>query len=266
MKMYQIDSFTDEIFAGNPAAVCLLEDGWLQEETMQKIAAENNLSETAFVCLKDMYIRWFTPVAEVGLCGHATLAAAHALFFHEGISQQELVLNSKTGKLKVSKDEQDKNLLCLDFPKDTIKQITFEDKLDCFNFKPKEVWQGREEYVLVFETEEEVKNAVCNLEKAKNIDLSGFIITAWSGRKENNEDIDYVLRYFSPKYGIDEDPVTGSAQTLLVPYWQQKTNKTTFNVRQISARGGKLMCRDAGERVLIAGKAVTFFEGKVVTC
>ena len=260
MRLYQIDSFTDQLFSGNPAGVCILDDLWLSEELMQRIAMEMNLSETAFVRHgkgDGMEIRWFTPVDEVDLCGHATLAAAHALFRHENVTDKVLTFQSRRGVLKVY-DEGD--TLVLDFPRDHIYPIEFTDHLDCFNEKPKEAWRGTEEYLLVFESQEQVERAVCNLEKATQIDLAGFIITAPS----DVMGIDFVSRYFSPKYGIDEDPVTGSAHTLLVPYWQEVTGQDTFHARQLSKRGGKLFCKAKGDRVMIGGRAVTFFVGEML--
>jgi len=257
MRLYQIDSFTDNLFSGNPAGVCLLDGEWLPEEVMQQIAMEMNLSETAFVRRNPLEIRWFTPVAEVDLCGHATLAAAHALFAHEHVQEKELVFQSRRGVLRVSYDD---GLLTLDFPRDTIYPVEFTEQLDCFPEKPKAAWRGTEEYLLIFETEEQIERAVCNLEKAAQIDLCGFIITAPSSR----EGVDFVSRYFSPKYGIDEDPVTGSAHTLLVPYWQGVTGRDTFHAMQISKRGGKLTCRAEGDRIKIGGQAVTFFAGELL--
>jgi len=259
MKLYQIDSFTDELFSGNPAGVCLVYDTWPSEELMQNIAMENNLSETAFVLKTGdkMCIRWFTPTAEVGLCGHATLAAAHALFEHENFQEKELKFESKRGILGVSYED---GLLTLDFPRDTVYKIDLEDQVDCFQFKPKEVWRGTDEYILIFQDESQVENAICDLEKAARIDLSGLIITAASTRPG----IDFVSRYFTPKYGINEDPVTGSTHTLLTPYWQGVTGKDEFHALQISKRGGKLYCRAQGERVKIGGKAVTFFVAEII--
>jgi len=259
MKFYQVDAFADRLFSGNPAGVCLLEDEWLTDAVMQNIAMENNLSETAFVLLNEMAIRWFTPIAEVDLCGHATLAAAHVLFRHEKIAKKEIVFQSCKGKgpLKVSYENE---LLTLDFPQDAIQKIRFEEKLDCFQFIPKEVWRGSEEYLLVFEHEDQVKEAICNLEKAAQIDLSGFIITA----KSDQVGIDFVSRYFSPKYGLDEDPVTGSAHTLLVPYWEEVLSKDTFVAVQVSKRGGKLFCKSEGDRVKIRGSAITFIVGEIL--
>jgi predicted PhzF superfamily epimerase YddE/YHI9 len=259
VKFYQIDSFADTLFSGNPAGVCLLYDAWLPDDVMQNIAMKNNLSETAFVYCNargDRAIRWFTPAAEVDLCGHATLAAAHALFVHENVTEKELIFESRRGILKVAYED---DLLVLDFPRDNIHQIEFEDRLDCFQFMPKETWRGTGEYLLVFEEDAQIKNAVCNLEKASKIDLDGFIITA----KSKQSGIDFVSRYFSPKFGLNEDPVTGSAHTLLVPYWQGVTGLTSFHARQISKRGGDLFCRAEGSRIKIGGKAITFFAGEL---
>ncbi|MCL2375907.1 MAG: PhzF family phenazine biosynthesis protein [Defluviitaleaceae bacterium] len=258
MKFYQVDSFTDELFRGNPAGICLLQGGWPSDALMQNIAAENNLSETAFVIKTgdEFGIRWFTPTVEVPLCGHATLAAAHVLFVHEGY-EGSLTFKSVDHTLKVTREDE---MLVLDFPMDKIWQIGAEDVPQCFNFTPKEVWRGTEEYLLVFEDEMQVKNAVCDLKKASNIDLSGFIITAPSDR----DDLDFVSRYFGPKIGIDEDPVTGSAHTLLVPYWQKVLGKDKFCAAQLSARGGRLICRAEGDRVKIGGKAVTYLIGEII--
>jgi len=259
MKFYQVDAFTDRLFAGNPAGVCLLEGEWLTDAVMQSIAMENNLSETAFVLLNEMAIRWFTPIAEVELCGHATLAAAHVLFRHEKIAEKEIVFQSCMGKgqLKVSYENE---VLTLDFPQDRIKKIQFEEELDCFQFTPKEVWRGSGEYLLIFENEDQVREAICNLEKAAKIDLCGFIITA----KSDQEGIDFVSRYFSPKFGLDEDPVTGSAHTLLVPYWEKVLKKESFVAVQASKRGGKLFCKSEDDRVKISGSAITFLVGEIL--
>ena len=259
MKFYQVDSFTDKLFKGNPAGVCLVDGQWPQEILMQSIAAENNLSETAFVQKngQEWNIRWFAPLAEVDLCGHATLAAAHVLFNHENVNVQRLHFNSKRGNLFVEKDAS--GLLILDFPKDNILQINLSEEIDCFNFTPKQVWRGTEEYMLIAENAAQVRDAVCDLEKASKIDLSGFIITA-----EGDSGFDFVSRYFCPKFGINEDPVTGSAHTLLVPYWQGVLNKNTFEAYQASARGGRLSCSTDGERVKIGGRAITFLQGEIL--
>jgi len=257
MKFYQIDSFTDTLFSGNPAAVCILKDKWPGETIMQNIAAENNLSETAFVLDVDgrLEIRWFTPTTEVPLCGHATLAAAHVLFEHEGY-QGGLTFHSANYALKVAYEGE---LLTLDFPVAKIWKVDFKEQLNCFNAIPNEVWRSEDEYLLIFDSRHDVENAVCNLEKAARIDLLGIIITA----QADEDNIDFVSRYFGPKIGIDEDPVTGSAYTLLVPYWSRVMGKENFNAVQLSKRRGKLFCRLADNRVKIGGKAVTYAVGEI---
>ncbi|MCL1995195.1 MAG: PhzF family phenazine biosynthesis protein [Defluviitaleaceae bacterium] len=264
MKFYQVDSFANRLFSGNPAGICIVAGDWPKKSVMQSIAAENNLSETAFIKQRDTQgqewdIRWFAPLAEVNLCGHATLAAAHVLFSHENINAQKLAFNSNSGQLFVEKQQH--GLLVLDFPKDNIRQIEWNKKLDCFNFTPKQVWCGTEEYMLIAESQSQIYNAVCDLEKAAKIDLSGFIITA---EGEDGSGFDFVSRYFSPKIGINEDPVTGSTHTLLVPYWQKVLKKDEFIAYQASARGGALFCHALGERVKIGGYAVTFLQGEIL--
>jgi len=258
MKLYQVDSFTDQLFRGNPAAVCLVSGDWPAEELMQNIAAENNLSETAFVLDRagELAIRWFTPTTEVPLCGHATLAAAHVLYAHEGYAGRLAFKSMQHGVLKVDYED---DLLVLDFPMDRVWQIGADDVPSCFNFAPKEAWRGTEEYMLIFENETQVRDAVCDLAKAADIDLMGFIITA----PGDAADLDFVSRYFGPKIGIDEDPVTGSAHTLLVPYWRDVLGKNELNAAQLSARGGKLFCRAEEDRVKIGGKAVTYMVGEI---
>ena len=257
MKFYQIDSFTDKLFGGNPAGVIFLRGDWPDEGLMQDIAAENNLSETAFVLetAGRLAIRWFTPTTEVALCGHATLAAAHVLFNYEGFSG-ELAFDSASGVLKVAYED---GLLTLDFPAAKIWQIDFEDAIDCFNAVPAQVWRSATEYMLIFDSQADVENAVCDLSKAAKIDLEGLIITA----KADAPNVDFVSRYFAPKIGINEDPVTGSAHTILVPYWQGVTGKSKFTAAQLSKRGGVLFCEAVGERVKIAGQAATFLVGEI---
>ncbi|MCL1999613.1 MAG: PhzF family phenazine biosynthesis protein [Turicibacter sp.] len=253
MKYYQVDSFADTLFKGNPAGVCLLENTWLDSALMQNIAMENNLSETAFV-LHDsntFSIRWFAPLGEVELCGHATLAAAHILL-SDISGKREIVFDSKQGKLTAKKIG---SLIELDFPADNIYQIPISEAPACFDQLPKEVWCGREEYMLIFDSENVVRNIQCDYNIAANIDLSGVIITAASS------EYDFIMRYFCPKYGINEDPVTGSSLTLLAPYWQKKLGKNTFKIFQASKRGGELFCRLEGQRVKIAGHAITYMSG-----
>ena len=257
MKFYQVSSFTDHWSGGNPAGVCLLRDNWPSYELMQNIAMQINLSETVFVLDKggELFIKWFTPAVEVDLCGHATLAAAHILL--GSLDVDRLVFKSSLYTLPVEKQG---DMIVLDFPMADITKLGIGDVPESFNGTPAEVWTGHDEYMLIFSDEAEVKNAVCDLDVAKNIIKSGFIITA----KCEEPGIDFVSRYFAPKIGIDEDPVTGSAHTLLVPYWQRVMGKNEFRARQVSKRGGELFLKAEGNRVKIGGKAVTFLEGTVL--
>jgi predicted PhzF superfamily epimerase YddE/YHI9 len=266
MKFFQVNSFVDKLYAGNPAGVCLAYGDWPDETFMQRIATAADLSETAFVLAgaEGLGLRWFTPTTEVPLCGHATLAAAHVLFEHEGFANDEIVFKAGKNTLKVAYEG---DLLMMDFPAAKIWQIDFIDAIDCFNYRPKEVWRSEDEYMLVFEDEEQVRGAVCNLEKAAKIDLFGLIVTAPATLPH----VEFVSRYFAPKIGIDEDPVTGSAHTLLVPYWRDIMGKDEFRAVQLSKRGGSLFCRavsSAGsnetDRVIIGGKAVTAWVGEYI--
>ena len=255
MEFYQVDSFTDNIFTGNPAGVCLLEDAWLDESLMQNIAMEINLSETVFVLKKQnkYFLRWFTPICEVPLCGHATLAAAHILYSHKGIIG-DIEFESNLHKLRVSCEL---DMYILDFP---IAKIWQTDNAPvCFDILPIKTFQSTDEYLYIYEKEQQIKNIKCNMQKISEIDLSGIIITA----KSDEKGIDFVSRYFAPKIGINEDPVTGSAHTLLVPYWQSIFNKNILNARQISKRGGRLYLEAKGDRIFIGGYAKTFLQGAI---
>ncbi|MFN8413681.1 MAG: PhzF family phenazine biosynthesis protein [Anaerolineales bacterium] len=255
LPLYQVDAFTDEIFRGNPAAVCPLEN-WLPTETLQKIAMENSVAETAFfIPLQDgFHIRWFTPEIEMDLCGHATLASAHTLIKHLGYKNSEIKFQSNSGELRVTaKDE----LLTLDFPSrmphpSEAPQII----LDGIKVKPLEILKDRD-YVFVYEDEETVRRISPNVSLLNqiNIDPGGIIVTA------PGKNVDFVSRFFTPQASIFEDPVTGSAHCSLIPLWAQKLGKDELTALQISARGGKLFCKNAGKRVLISGKAVTYLEG-----
>lgn len=255
MKFFHVVSFTDNPHKGNPAGVCLVQNEWPADELMQSIAANVNLSETAFVLKKngEMFIRWFTPTVEVDLCGHGTLAAAHIL--HERFGGR-LVLKTERFTLPV---EYSDGILILDFPKAELNRVDVRDVPACFNITPKEAFTANDEYMLVFESQAQVENAVCDLVKASQIDRSGFIITA----KADMPGFDFVSRYFGPKIGIDEDPVTGSAHTILSPYWQKILGKDEFRAAQLSKRSGELLCRVEGDRVKIGGKAVTFLIGEI---
>ena len=257
LKLYQVDAFSDEVFRGNPAAVVPLSE-WLEDATLQKIAMENNLSETAFYVKKDeqYLLRWFTPEIEVDLCGHATLATAHVLFEHKGIQGDILnFYSSRSGKLNVKKSA---NGLTLDFPTDNLARVTLsEELLDCFSQKPIEAYRGKTDVVLVFQHEKEIKQLQFDLAKIKLIQARGVIATA------KGEEVDFVSRFFGPQVGVPEDPVTGSAHTTLTPIWAEKLGKNKMTAKQLSARGGLLTCELLGERVEITGKAVTYMEGRI---
>jgi PhzF family phenazine biosynthesis protein len=255
ISLYQIDAFASALFKGNPAAVCPL-DEWLPDETMQSIAAENNLSETAFFVPKadGFHIRWFTPVSEVDLCGHATLATAYVLFNILGYEQDKIEFDSRSGMLAVTKDNE---WLIMDFPAQPPVPCDIpEEIVQAFNTVPVECLES-EDLIVVFEREIDVESATPDFEIIKKLDFRGVAITAKSTR------YDFVARFFAPKYGIPEDPVTGSAYTQLAPYWASKTGSKKFSVKQLSQRGGELRCELAGDRVFISGKAVKYLEGKI---
>lgn len=254
IPIYQIDAFTGRVFSGNPAAVCPLED-WLDESVLQAIAQENNLSETAFfVPEKDGYrIRWFTPVAEVDLCGHATLATAFVLFSSD-TSRSEITFFSKKGKLNANRDQ---DLISLDFPSQTPAPCQApKNLLEALKTAPLEVLSS-EDYFVVFSSEKDVAKLNPDMGKLQNLKLRGVIATA------KGENADFVSRFFGPKFGIDEDPVTGSAHCSLTPYWAGKLNKNNLYAQQISKRGGELYCINRGNRVVISGRAVKYMEGSI---
>jgi len=255
ISIYQIDAFASKLFEGNPAAVCPL-DKWLPDKVMQSIAAENNLSETAFFTPRGdgFHIRWFTPVSEVDLCGHATLAAAYVLFKILGYKKDRIEFNSKSGILAVTKDD---GWLTMDFPaQPPVSCAIPKEIVTAFHIPPIECLRS-EDYIAVFEREIDIELANPDLELLKKLDLRGVIITAKSTR------YDFVARFFAPKYGIPEDPVTGSAYTQLTPYWAAKIGLKKFSVKQMSSRGGELTCEIVDDRVFISGKAIKFLEGRI---
>ncbi|MBC7863799.1 MAG: PhzF family phenazine biosynthesis protein [Bacteroidia bacterium] len=256
-KIYQADAFTHHLFGGNPAAVVPLEK-WPDDGLMQNIAAENNLAETAFYVKNNEHfqIRWFTPNTEVDLCGHATLAAAFVLFNFEGFSGNEIIFASRSGELKVTRQN---DLLTLDFPGDDLNEIEiFQELLNGFNNRPIKVLKGKTDYMLVFENEKQVATLSPDFKEVAKLKARGVIATA------KGDEVDFVSRFFAPQCGIDEDPVTGSAHTSLAPYWSKILNKTEMNAIQISKRKGFLNCRISGNRVLISGKAKLYLEGKII--
>lgn len=256
LKLFQADAFASTLFKGNPAAVIPLNE-WLPDMTMQQIASENNLSETAFFIPEGdhFHIRWFTPKSEVKLCGHATLATAHILFNELNFQGELISFNSKSGILIVRKTE---DKLQLDFPADLVKPIAKNPELEkALGAEPIAAYKGSTKHLLLFDSEEIIRNLKPNFHLLKQTDARGVIVTS------KGDEVDFVSRFFAPKVGIDEDPVTGSAHTLLVPFWSGKLKKTELNALQLSERGGQLWCTLAGDRVLIAGKAITYMRGEI---
>ncbi len=256
IPFYQIDAFTSSLFSGNPAGVCLL-DNWLEDATMLAIAAENNLSETAFLVPsnENYKIKWFTPKVEVDLCGHATLASAFVIFNYVDKSRDTVCFDSVSGPLTVKREN---NSLSMDFPSDTPSPCPTPNELvEGLLIEPKEVLRSRD-YLVVYDSEEKIKSLRPNMEKLSRLDSLGIIATAPGSQ------CDFVSRFFAPGVGIPEDPVTGSAHCTLVPYWANKTGKTQFHALQLSQRGGELFCEQRGDRVAIAGRAVTYLEGTII--
>lgn len=255
LPIYQVDTFTDQLFKGNPAAVVPLET-WLDDATMQKIASENNLSETAFFAEKEgIYeLRWFTPTEEVDLCGHATLAAAFVIHHFINHGQRNIEFQTRSGVLSVTAEN---GLFTLTFPAKKAVKTECPDVLAKGLGKiPLEVYKA-DDYLAVFETEEDIRSIKPNFEVLKKVDSRGVIVTS------AGKGADFVSRFFAPKIGIPEDPVTGSAHCTLVPFWCEKLNKKELLAQQLSERGGTLYCTDMGRKVNIAGKAVLYFEGKI---
>ncbi len=256
IKRYQVDAFAEKLFTGNPAVVCPL-GSWLSDDQMQSIAMENNLAETAFYVKEKegLRIRWFTPTVEVDLCGHATLATAYVLFFHENYSDDKIVFNSRSGPLTVAKSGE---LLTLNFPVDVFKEVSAIPELEeGLAAKPQKTFKGKTDYLLVFEKEETIRKMNPDFKKIAQVQARGIIVTA------KGDTLDFVSRFFGPQSGGDEDAVTGSAHTTLTPYWASVLNKTEFQAAQLSARGGRLHCKLIGDRVAISGQGKLFSTGLI---
>ena len=255
LTLYQIDAFTDKVFKGNPAAVCPL-DRWPIDTDLQAIAEENNLSETAFYVPAGagFHLRWFTPKAEVDLCGHATLAAAFVIFNFSDYANNTVKFESRSGELAVTKSD---DLLVMDFPSQPANPCATPQLLvEGLGKAPIEVLSS-EDYMAVFGTEEDVIALKPNFDALNKLDLRGVMVTA------KGKEVDFVSRFFAPRYGINEDPVTGSAHCALTPYWAGKLNKTKLSAKQVSNRTGYIECEIKGSRVFLSGKAVKYMEGKI---
>jgi PhzF family phenazine biosynthesis protein len=256
IPIYQIDAFTDERFHGNPAAVCIL-DEWLPDETLQDIAVENNLAETAFVVAKEniFELRWFTPKIEVDLCGHATLATAYVYKEHLDYEFNEIDFRTKGGILRVIFE---RDVLSMLFPRRPAEPCDIPDQLsDGINAQTLDVLKSRD-YLVVLNHEDEVRNLNPDIEKLKIPGCLGVIVTA------RGKNVDFVSRFFAPNAGISEDPVTGSSHSTLIPYWARRLEKNKLTALQLSKRGGRLFCEDLGDKVKIAGKAVTYLVGNII--
>lgn len=263
MQYHVIDVFTEKLFEGNPAGVCQL-DTWLSDDILQSIAAENNLSETAFLVKKDNYydLRWFTPKIEVDLCGHATLASAFVLFEEIERATSEIKFKTMSGMMTV---KQENDLLYLDFPSRPVTACpmyaTFEK---AFCVKPVAAYKAVD-FLVLMDSEETLQNINPDFSVLKQLkaeakvenDSFGIIITA------KGSNCDFVSRFFAPNAGIDEDPVTGRAHCSLIPFWSQKLKKSKLTAKQLSERGGVLFCEDCDERVKIGGRAVRYLKGEI---
>jgi len=256
LPIFQVDAFTSALFKGNPAAVILLTD-WLSDGKMQQIAAENNLSETAFFVTEgdNFHIRWFTPKAEVKLCGHATLATAHIIFNEMKYQGEVITFNSKSGMLNVVNRD---GLLQLDFPADHVTEVEVDPHLEAaLGFRPMSAFKGFTDYLLLFESEDIIHAIRPDFNLLNQVNARGIIVTA------EGSAVDFVSRFFAPQVGVNEDPVTGSAHTSLIPFWAERLNKKEMKALQLSERGGELGCTLANERVWISGHAVTYLRGVI---
>ena len=258
LQIFQVDAFTKKPLSGNPAAVCPLEE-WLADETMLKIAAENNLSETAFFVRKDGFyeIRWFTPTIEVNLCGHATLATAFVIFNCLNLENETInFYSSKSGKLSVEKQG---DVLVLDFPGYGVSEIEIEENLvEAVGKRPLQTWETQGNMVLMlFENESDIAAIAPDISALRKIPFDEIIVTA------KGSESDFVSRMFAPRIGIAEDPVTGAIHCSLIPFWAERLGKETLYARQISARGGELFCELNGERVKIGGNAALYLKGEI---
>ena len=264
IKIYIANAFAGNQFGGNPAAVIPLKE-WLSDELMQQIASQNNLAETAFIVSQgeDFHIRWFTPTMEVALCGHATLASAHIFFNHLDYGKPQINFLSKSGLLKVSKSTDER--ITLDFPADQpVPQSPEEHEGGVFTIieqalkrKPAEIYKSAFDFLAVLKDQDEIENLAPDLSLVAKLPARGLIVTA------RGKNADFVSRCFFPQSGIDEDPVTGSAHTVLVPYWASILEKTKLSAIQLSKRRGYLDCELIKDRVLMSGKAFTYLTGEI---
>jgi len=253
--LYQVDAFADRVFSGNPAAVCIL-DEWLGDETMQAVAAENNLSETAFLVKNDtgFDLRWFTPMVEVALCGHATLASAFVLFTYCGWPEPAVRFQTRSsGELLVTRRD---DLYEMDFPARPVRSIDPPPGLlEALGVKAGEVYGSAEDVMVVLDSEKTVRGIAPDMARLGGVECRGVVVTA------RGEHSDFVSRFFAPRVGVPEDPVTGSAHCVLIPYWAGVLGKKDVYALQVSKRGGEVFGRECGNRVRISGRAVLYSQG-----
>lgn len=260
ISIYQVDAFTNRVFGGNPAAVVPLEQT-LDDRTLQAIAAENNLSETAFIMEAGTHfqLRWFTPTTEVPLCGHATLASAWVIFNYLWPDLDQVLFSTLSGELRVR--ELDDDWLELDFPRMTYHDLAQPPQalLDGLGVTPAALYavEGDTNYLVLLDNAGAVQQLAPDLGKFRTLEKHGVIVTA------PGEDCDFVSRYFAPAFGIDEDPVTGSTHCALAPFWSERLGRDQLVAHQLSQRGGVLRCRLRGERVLIAGQVTPYLQGEI---
>jgi PhzF family phenazine biosynthesis protein len=256
MTLYQVDAFTDKLFSGNPAAICPL-DNWLPDEVMQQLAMENNLAETAFFIRLDngsFHLRWFTPAVEVDLCGHATLAAAFVLFNEMKYKEDVIRFQSRSGELKVSRDGE---MITLDFPAVEPQPVAApEGLLQGLKVSSSRIYFGAWDYMVVLDSQEAIEQLEPDFLTLSKVRSRGVIATA------KGNDVDFVSRCFYPQSGINEDPVTGSAHTITTTYWSKELGKTKLVAKQLSPRGGTLLCELKGDRVLMSGKGRLYLKGE----
>ncbi len=264
IPLYQLDAFSDRPFEGNPAAVCPLE-AWLDDDVMQQIAAENNLSETAFF-VRDgageeggFGLRWFTPVSEVDLCGHATLASAWVILQRLAPDRESVRFETRSGELIVERGEGD--LLVMDFPaRPAMSREAPRALVEGLGAEPADVLASDRDYLVLLDAEDDVRKLKPDFTRLRGLDRLGIIVSA------PGVSADFVSRFFAPSVGVPEDPVTGSAHCTLAPYWAERLGRgeAPLEARQISARGGTLVCRHLGDRVTIAGRTALYLSGEIV--
>ncbi|MHC1742644.1 MAG: PhzF family phenazine biosynthesis protein [Syntrophobacteraceae bacterium] len=257
LPYYQVDAFTGKVFGGNPAGVCPL-DGWLDDRLLQDIAAENNLSETAFIVPKGrrFELRWFTPATEVALCGHATLASAFVVL--NRLNWSDEIVEFETRRSGVLSVRRDGDLLQMDFPARPPEPCSIPEGLPAhLGVAPVEVYMSEEDLLVCLQTERQVAELTPDLRGLAALDCRGVIVTA------RGRDCDFVSRFFAPRVGVDEDPVTGSSHCVLIPFWSERLGKKTLFARQVSRRGGEIFCECGASRVKIGGRAALYLEGSI---